>query len=230
MPPEFVPLYPRPGRPILIPVERLRRGSMRNVLIAVLLVLALLVLLAPRAEALDWKTVASDSGELILKAPDLSHFPHRVERAEEGWNLYELATWEAANQDLPRAELILIKKRKIAPSNIHFIKSVRLTDLAQKSFPAERLTMGRSYVAENLLGDIEVQHFMSSDGKACAYVEQGISTFSDSIDFDSGATLLGNIIIRGWYCVKADEPQADDKLASFVRGVGLKGFADPRKK
>ena len=230
MPMNYVPVYPRAGRPILMPVQRLRRHTWRNILIAVLLLCYAGILLFQRADALDWKVVPSDSGDLILKAPGLPERPYLRKRAEEGWNIYENAQWETGNTSYPKADLFLVRMKKTAPSTQHFVKSAGLDEQVKRWFSTELLTLGRSYTIENLLGEIELQFFTRGFGAPCVAVEQGISTFPDSIDFDSGAKLLGNIIIRGWYCAPAESPGAEDSLLSFARGIGLKGFADPRKK
>jgi len=181
---------------------------------------------APSA-ALDWSAARPGSGELILRAPGLPDTPSSLNRATEDWNIYEVGGWEAPGADWPQAMLFLIRMKDIAPSTKQFVKTVPVAELVGGWLPGESLQMGQSGRAENELGELDIQRFRRAGNVDCVGVEQGISTFSDAIDFTSGAALLGDKIIRGWYCVPDGTLNPEQVLAAFVNGIGLKGFADP---
>lgn len=208
-------------------VRRRRRGLLEPAN-SFLLILFAAVFTAP-STALDWSKVDPNSGQLILRAPGLPDTPSRLESATERWDNFELGRWQAANRRLPEAQLILIYKKDIAPSNIHFIKGEPLSESLRRWFSGESLEMLDLAEAKNELGELETQRFRRPGNVDCLAVEQGISTFSDSIDFDSGARLLGDKIIRGWYCIPENTSNADEVLTAFVAGIGLKGFADPAR-
>lgn len=197
-----------------------------NATIPALVVLTMLLCSAP-SSGLDWSAARTDSGELILRAPGLRDTPDQLHRATEDWNIFELGTWKGAEADRPTAQLILIRMKDIAPSNQHFIKTVPLSEFVRSWFPGEPLHLGRAERARNELGELDTQRFGRPGKVECMAVEQGISTYSDAIDFDSGAELLGDKIIRGWYCIPAGTLNPEQVLAAFVDGIGLKGFADP---
>jgi len=183
---------------------------------------------APSA-ALDWSAARPGSGELILRAPGLPDTPSSLNRATEDWNIYEVGGWEAPGADWPQAMLFLIRMKDIAPSTKHFVKTVPVAEMVRGWLPGESLQMGQSGRAENELGELDIQRFRRAGNVDCVGVEQGISTFSDAIDFTSGAALLGDKIIRGWYCVPSGTRNVDQVLDAFVRGIGLQGFADPSR-
>ncbi len=170
----------------------------------------------------------TDSYELVLDAPGLkSARPQVVVLRDEYSQIVERSTWNASHATWPQAELIFWRIKDSFRHKQTYIHESSLPEFIGIFLPGENITLGSVGTAENELGDLEWQRFTRSQFAECIFIEQGISRFSDQVDVIGSGEPLGDMVIRGWYCVGSTEPNQDTVFQGFIAGIGIRGWALP---
>ena len=188
--------------------------------------------LTEAAEASGW-TVGKAHGKIALYAPGLDDPRVNFKRKHKDLKVYELGHWRPAVGTSPEAWMILFRFKPFVPSSRTFVREPPLKERIGQWFGSDielgsgnielgagNIELGAGGNYENVLGEVEYLRFTRDGATECVFMRQYGDTFSDQRD----ATSLGNIMIRGYYCVAPFHELSQRTLERFLYGIGLKGF------
>lgn len=167
---------------------------------------------------------------LVLYAPGLGaprvHFVRKIDDLK----IYELGHWRPTVGASPEAEIVLLRFTPVAPSGMTWRSEPPLEERIRRWFRSDSIDLGAGGKYENVLGEVEYSRFTRNGATECVFMRQYGDTYSDQRGyFSDGGAGLGDIMIRGYYCVAPGEQLSQATLGRFLAGIGLKGFGVPEE-
>jgi len=164
----------------------------------------------------------------VLNAPGLEAIQPKVVVIKEDYSdITERNTWNANDTTWPQADLLFSRIKDNFRNLKSYVDTYTLPELIQIFLPGEWITLGTSGKSKNVLGELDYQQFRWKFDIECIFVKQGVSRFSDQVELRGSGKPLGDMVIKGWYCVAPTEQNRDAAFQGFIRGIGIQGYALP---
>ena len=171
---------------------------------------------------------STDSYKLVLNAPGLENVQPKVDVIHEDYSqIIVRSAWNTSDSIWPQADLKFWRIKDNFRNLQIYVYESSLPDLVRSYLPGEWTAMGTDGKSKNVLGDVDYQRFRWKFDSECVFIRQGIDRFSDQTEVRGTGEPLGDMVIRGWYCVGPAEPNQDAAFRGFIQGIGIQGFALP---
>ena len=171
---------------------------------------------------------STNSYKLVLNAPGLENVESKIDVVRDDYSqIVVRSTWSRSDSAWPHADLKLWRIKDNFRNLKIYVYQYSLPELISFYLPGERIALGMDGNSENVLGSLDYQRFRRNSDAECIFIRQGVSRFSDQINVRGSGKALGDMVIRGWYCVGRTEANQDAAFQGFVQGLGIQGFALP---
>lgn len=172
----------------------------------------------------------TESYELVLNAPGLETVQPQVVVTHDGdYSQVERSTWKARQATWPQADLVFWRIKDTFRNKQVYVYEDSLPEFIEVFLPSETITLGDGGSTKNVLGKLAFQRFSRGQFAECIFIEQGISRFSDQLGVIGSGDPLGDMVIRGWYCVGPSEPNQEAAFQGFIAGINIAGWSLPAR-
>ena len=165
---------------------------------------------------------------MVLDAPGLETVQPEVVVIHDDYSqTIKRSTWKASHATWPQADLFFARIKDTFRNQQVYAYEGSLSEQIRIFLPDVVITLGAVGRTKNVLGDLDFQRFRRDQFGDCIFIEQGISRFSDQLGVIGSEEPLGDMVIRGWYCVSPTEANQDAAFQEFINGIGIQGWALP---
>jgi len=171
--------------------------------------------------------VTGDDYALVAHPPGLEYVAPTITKKEFEKSFFERYQWTYRPGGWPAADLVFRRIKDIYRGSRTYVRSKSLAEGIDEYFSTREITLGSKGKTKNVLGEVNFRYFSVDTVADCIFIEQGISRFSDQVELYSGADPLGDMIVRGWYCLKPSEPNQYALFRQFMDSIGIYGYAVP---